>query len=54
MILKPVDYSTVEECKIEDMRKDLFMTDIPVKYFPLQLGTVQQGIHREADHTGRA
>ena len=36
-----VDYGTVEECKIEDMRKDLFMTEIPVQCFPLQLGTVQ-------------
>jgi len=36
-----VDYGTVEECKIEDMRKDLFMTEIPVQCFPLQLSTVR-------------
>ena len=35
-----VDYGTVEECKIEDMRKDLFMTEIPVQCFSLQLSTV--------------
>jgi len=36
-----VDYGTVEECKIEDMRKDLFMTEIPVQCFPLQISTVR-------------
>merc|ERR1712179_382119 len=36
-----VDYGTVEECKVEDMRKDLFMTEIPVQCFPFQLSTVR-------------
>ena len=36
-----VDYGTVEDCLIEDMRKDLFMTEIPVQCFPLQLSTVR-------------
>ena len=31
----------MEECKIEDMRKDLFMTEIPVQCFPLNLGTIR-------------
>ena len=36
-----VDYGTVEECKVEDMRKDLFMTEIPVQCFHMQLETVK-------------
>ena len=35
-----VDYGTVEECKVEDMRKDLFMTEIPVQCLPLQLENI--------------
>ena len=31
---------TVEECKVEDMRKDLFMTEIPVQCLPLQLENI--------------
>merc|ERR1712142_750981 len=38
-----VDYGTVEECMIEDMRKDLFMTEIPIQCFPLQMDTVKPG-----------
>jgi len=36
-----VDYGTVEECMIEDMRKDLFMTEIPIQCFPLQMDKVK-------------
>jgi len=35
-----VDYGTVEECKVEDMRKDLFMTEIPIQCFLLQLENI--------------
>ena len=36
-----VDYGTVEECKVGDMRKDLFMTEFPIQCFPLQLEEVK-------------
>jgi len=36
-----VDYGTVEECMMEDMRKDLFMTEIPIQCFPLQMNSVK-------------
>ena len=38
--VKFVDYGTVEECKVDDMRKDLFMTEIPIQCFPLQLENI--------------
>jgi len=36
-----VDYGTVEECMIEDMRKDLFMTEIPIQCFPFKMNTIK-------------
>ena len=35
-----VDYGTVEMVMVEDMRKDLFMTEIPIQCFPLQLENI--------------
>merc|ERR1719233_807415 len=36
-----VDYGTVEIVTVEDMRKDLFMTEMPIQCFPVQLENIQ-------------
>jgi len=36
-----VDYGTLEIVTVEDMRKDLFMTEMPTQCFPVQLENIQ-------------
>ena len=35
-----VDYGSIEVIAIEDMRKELFMTELPIQCFPLQLENI--------------
>ena len=45
-----VDYGSIEVIAIEDMRKELFMTELPIQCFPLQL----ENIHPLADKWERS
>ena len=36
-----VDYGTVEIVTVEDTRKDLFTTEMPIQCFPVQLENIQ-------------
>ena len=45
-----MDYGSIEVIAIEDMRKELFMTEMPIQCFPLQL----ENIHPLTDNWERS